>query len=129
MLFRSAFEQEMHPEQLSQQIKGLLKIGNAITYEQYSADLIVAEQARYAIDQLLTQTCDILIAPSAIGEAPAGITQTGDPIFCRIWTLLGLPCINLPLSTGSNGLPVGIQLVGARGKDRLLLSVAKALMS
>ena len=101
----------------------------SITYEQYSNDLIVAEQARQAIDQLLTQSCDILIAPSAIGEAPSGITQTGDPIFCRIWTLLGLPCINLPLSRGSNGLPVGIQLVGARGKDRLLLSVAHALMS
>ena len=124
-----AFEQAMYSDQLSQQIKGLLKLGSAISYEQYSADLIEAEQARHAIDQLLTQSCDILITPSAIGEAPAGLTQTGDPIFCRIWTLLGLPCINLPLSKGSNGLSVGIQLVGARGKDRLLLSVAQALMS
>ncbi len=123
-----SFEQNNHSESLSQQLKGLIKMGSAISYEQYSNDLIVAEKARATIDQLLTQSWDILISPSAIGEATKGLTQTGDPIFCRVWTLMGLPCITLPLYTGPNHLPVGIQLVAARGRDQLLLSVADALM-
>ena len=123
-----AFEQNNHSEQLSQQLKGLIKMGSAISYEQYSNDLIVAQNARASIDQLLTESWDILIAPSAIGEATKGLTQTGDPIFCRVWTLMGLPCITLPLYTGPNHLPVGVQLVAARGRDALLLSVADALM-
>lgn len=123
-----SYEQNNHSEQLSQQLKGLIKLGSAITYEQYSQDLIVAEKARATIDQLLTDSWDILITPSAIGEATHGLTQTGDPIFCRVWTLMGLPCITLPLYTGPNRLPVGVQLVAARGRDALLLSVADALM-
>ena len=123
-----SFEQTNHADQLSQQLRGLIKQGAAISYEQYNADLIVAERARMTIDQLLSQELDVIIAPSAIGEAPHGHTQTGDPIFCRVWTLMGLPCITLPLFKGPNGMPVGVQLVARRGRDRLLLSVADALL-
>jgi Asp-tRNA(Asn)/Glu-tRNA(Gln) amidotransferase A subunit family amidase len=123
-----SFEQTNHAEQLSQQLRGLIKQGAAISYEQYNADLIVAEQARMSIDQLLSQEIDVIISPSAIGEAPHGHTHTGDPIFCRVWTLMGLPCITLPLFKGPNGMPVGVQLVARRGRDRLLLSVADALL-
>jgi Asp-tRNA(Asn)/Glu-tRNA(Gln) amidotransferase A subunit family amidase len=119
-----AFEQNNFPDQLSQQLKGLIKLGSNISYEQYSEDLKTAEVARRFLDEYLTHEVDILIAPSAIGKAPQGLTQTGDPIFCRIWTLMGVPCINLPLYTSIDGLPVGIQLIAARGKDALLLAVA-----
>jgi Asp-tRNA(Asn)/Glu-tRNA(Gln) amidotransferase A subunit family amidase len=70
---------------------------------------------------------DIIITPSAVGEAPLLKDGTGDPIFCRIWTLLGLPSINLNITSGSNGLPIGVQLIAGPGKDRLLLSVARSL--
>ena len=50
----------------------------------------------------------------------------GDPLFCREWTLLGLPCINLNVTNGPNGLPVGVQLIAGAGKDHFLLSVARA---
>ena len=70
---------------------------------------------------------DVLIAPSAIGEAPATKENTGAPIFCRGWTLLGLPCININITTGTLGLPVGVQLIAGTGKDHLLLSVARAI--
>jgi Asp-tRNA(Asn)/Glu-tRNA(Gln) amidotransferase A subunit family amidase len=123
-----SFEQTKHAEQLSQQLRGLIKQGAAISYEQYNADLIVAEQARMSIDQLLSQEIDVIISPSAIGEAPHGHTHTGDPIFCRVWTLMGLPCITLPLFKGPNGMPVGVQLVARRGRDRFLLSVADDLL-
>jgi Asp-tRNA(Asn)/Glu-tRNA(Gln) amidotransferase A subunit family amidase len=49
---------------------------------------------------------------------------TGDPLFYRTWTLLGLPCIHLPFTHGRNGLPIGLQLVGAYGDDHRLLAAA-----
>jgi Asp-tRNA(Asn)/Glu-tRNA(Gln) amidotransferase A subunit family amidase len=68
---------------------------------------------------------DVLLAPSATGEAPHGTDATGDPLFCRSWTLLGLPCIHLPFTTGQRGLPIGLQLVGRFGDDHRLLAVAQ----
>ena len=55
--------------------------------------------------------------PSAAGEAPSGLTATGDSLFNRNWTLLGVPCINLPAGVGPAGLPLGIQVVGPRRHD------------
>ena len=52
---------------------------------------------------------DLLLAPSAKGEAPSGLGNTGDPIFNRFWTLLGTPCIALPFNTGPFGLPLSVQ--------------------
>ena len=68
---------------------------------------------------------DVLIAPSATGEAPVGIDATGDPLFCRGWTLLGLRCVHLPFTTGQHGLPIGLQVVGRFGDDHRLLAAAK----
>ena len=60
---------------------------------------------------------DLLLAPSARGEAPSGLGNTGDPIFNRFWTLLGAPCIALPFNTGPFGLPLSVQLIGRRDRD------------
>lgn len=71
---------------------------------------------------------DGLLTPAVRGEAPAGLAYTGDPIFCRAWTLLHTPTISLPLLAGPNGLPVGVQLVGRPGEDTALLDLASAIM-
>jgi Asp-tRNA(Asn)/Glu-tRNA(Gln) amidotransferase A subunit family amidase len=60
---------------------------------------------------------------AAPGEAPEG-TPTGDPIFNRLWSVLQVPLICLPAGKGPKGLPVGVQLVGARGADHRLASAA-----
>ena len=70
---------------------------------------------------------DVILAPSAPGEAPRGLAATGDPVFCRIWTLLGVPAMNLPCSQGPNGLPVGVQIVGRIGDDARAVAVAEWL--
>jgi Asp-tRNA(Asn)/Glu-tRNA(Gln) amidotransferase A subunit family amidase len=67
---------------------------------------------------------DVLLAPSAAGEAPAGLDSTGSGIFNRGWTLLHVPCINLPGFHGPAGLPVGVQLVGPFRADGALLAAA-----
>jgi Asp-tRNA(Asn)/Glu-tRNA(Gln) amidotransferase A subunit family amidase len=67
---------------------------------------------------------DLLLTPSARGEAPQGLASTGDSVFNRIWTMLGVPCITLPRGRGPQGLPLGIQLVSAIEQDTALLAHA-----
>lgn len=73
--------------------------------------------------------CDAILTPAAPGEAPVGLDSTGSPVFCTIWTLCGTPAVTLPLLEGSNGMPIGAQLVGPRGDDARLLRTAKWLES
>jgi Asp-tRNA(Asn)/Glu-tRNA(Gln) amidotransferase A subunit family amidase len=67
---------------------------------------------------------DAVLTPPATGEAPDHST-TGDPVFCSRWSLIGAPAISIPTGAGPSGLPLGLQMVGARGKDRELLTAAR----
>jgi Asp-tRNA(Asn)/Glu-tRNA(Gln) amidotransferase A subunit family amidase len=70
---------------------------------------------------------DAILTPAAPGTAPRGLESTGDPAFCTLWTLAGMPALNLPLMQGGNGLPLGAQLVGPRNGDARLLRTARWL--
>ena len=70
---------------------------------------------------------DVILAPSTIGAAPDTLEQTGNPVFCRVWTLLGLPCVHIPFFKAQNGMPVGLQVVGRYGEDKQVLRAAKWL--
>lgn len=72
---------------------------------------------------------DVLVTPSAPGEAPAGLESTGDASFNLIWTALHVPCVTVPAGAGPNGLPLGIQVVGRRGEDRAVLAWAQWVAS
>jgi Asp-tRNA(Asn)/Glu-tRNA(Gln) amidotransferase A subunit family amidase len=71
---------------------------------------------------------DAIITPAAPGVAPTGLGSTGDPVFCTLWTLSGLPSLSLPLLSGGGGLPLGVQLVGRARNDGRLLQTATALI-
>jgi len=60
---------------------------------------------------------DFLLTPSAPGEAPCGLSWTGDPVFNSLWTGLHVPCVTVPSGTGPNGLPLGLQIVTRFGDD------------
>jgi len=68
---------------------------------------------------------DFLVTPSAPGEAPATLATTGNSVFNRVWTLMGVPCVTLPSGTGPSGLPLGVQLVGSFDGDTALLAWAR----
>lgn len=72
-----------------------------------------------------TEGLDVLLTPSAPGEAPKGLEWTGDPAMNSIWTSLHVPCVTVPAGSGPNGLPLGIQVVGRRGEDRAVLAWAQ----
>jgi amidase len=80
-----------------------------------------ASRLRYA-DQFAD--IDVFLTPSAPGEAPAGIGGTGSSLFNRAWTLLGAPCVTVPAGHGPQGLPLGVQIVGAFDDDERVLRVA-----
>ena len=82
----------------------------------------LAARCRPAFDRL-AKDFDAVLTPSAPGEAPLG-RQPGNPVFNMMWTLLHVPCVNLPGGTGETGLPVGVTLTAARFKDRQLLKIA-----
>ncbi len=121
-------ERLQHRARLSKRLVALLDEGMAIAGAAHAANLARTAQAQRQA-QSLFDDCDMLLAPSAIGEAPAGLEATGDPVFCRGWTLLGLPCIHLPFARGRQGLPVGLQLVGRHGDDARLLAAADWCLS
>lgn len=120
-----ADERLRNPDKLSDELReGPLKRGLAVTFERYVAAQRTATRFKAHVDSLFDRV-DVLLTPSAPGEAPEGLAFTGDPVFNSIWTLAGTPCVTLPAGKGPRGLPLGIQLVGLRhADDRLLSTVA-----
>ena len=121
-----AYERIEHSAELSPRLAQMLDEGMAIGAEHYDAALGRAVTARAGFDAFLG-ACDAVLVPAAPGEAPAGLGYTGDPIFNRMWTLLGVPCVTLPARWAENGLPTGVQLVGRVGGDASLMGCAAFL--
>jgi Asp-tRNA(Asn)/Glu-tRNA(Gln) amidotransferase A subunit family amidase len=111
-----------HRGQISAAFLAQMEQGERISRERRQAAHAMAERCRADLDMLLPPG-DVWLTPSAPGEAPPG-TATGDPMFNRMWTLLGTPCITLPAGKGPRGLPLGVQLVAAPGSDDDLLDAA-----
>jgi len=111
---------------VSQHIRDLVAVGQGVTDEDYAAAKALAAQGVLEVLSLMGEA-DALLVPAAPGEAPPGLAATGDPVFSRVWTLLGLPCVNVPGLFGPGGLPVGLQLVGRPREERKLLAVAQSL--
>ena len=121
-----AHEHIAHFTQLSTRLQGILQSGKDITHAQYDAAQQHIAKCRLHL-QAVFQDVDVLLAPSAQGEAPDNLENTGDPVFCRIWTVLHTPAINVPAGLGAHGMPVGLQVVGAVGSDALTLAAAHAV--
>ncbi len=119
-----AREYAEHRDELSERLAAMIGDGFEIPDDRLAAALDHAEACRAGLDEAFGDF-DVLLAPSAPGEAPEGLGATGDPIFQVLWTTLGAPCVTIPHATGPNGLPVGVQLIGRRGDDDTLLAVAK----
>jgi Asp-tRNA(Asn)/Glu-tRNA(Gln) amidotransferase A subunit family amidase len=68
---------------------------------------------------------DVLLTLSAPGAAPKGLGSTGDPRFNRLWTLMGVPCVNIPAHVAEGGLPVGVQVIARFGDDAGALAAAR----
>jgi Asp-tRNA(Asn)/Glu-tRNA(Gln) amidotransferase A subunit family amidase len=119
-----AYEYEEHHDLVSQVLRDtVLTPGRDLPLEAYVEAIETAEAFRRHLDDIFAGV-DVLLTPSAAGEAPAGLGSTGDPSFNSIWTLAWTPCVTLPAGAGPQGLPLGIQLIGPRFRDEALLDAA-----
>jgi amidase len=82
-------------------------------------------------DLLLTPTMPVLprAADALAGRGLAATLAAAMPCaaFTGPWNACGLPAVSLPMGTGPQGVPIGVQLVGAVGSESLLLAVAAEL--
>lgn len=109
---------------LSPSMTASLETGDGVTRAQYAAAKKAKRRALGALAEVW-ERFDLLLAPSAKGEAPAGLGSTGDPLFNRFWTLLGAPCTALPFNSGPFGLPLSVQLIGPLRNDDQLIAWAR----
>lgn len=119
-------QRRLHAAQLSPAFAEFLRAGLAVDGAAFAAAQGRTARARVELDALF-EAVDVLLAPSAEGEAPDGLAATGNPIFNRMWTLLGAPCVHVPVGTGGHGMPVGVTLVGPRWADAQALAAAQLL--
>jgi Asp-tRNA(Asn)/Glu-tRNA(Gln) amidotransferase A subunit family amidase len=98
----------------------------AITPERMRQSYDLASRCRMEFDALFGSSLDVVLTLASPGEAPEGLDFTGNPIFNAIWTLLHVPCVAIPVGKSERNLPLGIQLVGPRFSDSLLLDIARA---
>jgi Asp-tRNA(Asn)/Glu-tRNA(Gln) amidotransferase A subunit family amidase len=86
----------------------------------------VAAAARAALAETFAAV-DILLTFSAPGAAPKGLGSTGNTRFNQLWTLMGVPCVNVPAHVADGGLPVGVQIIAPFGADAKALAAARSV--
>lgn len=111
-----------HRSELSGELVALLDTGATMPEATFRGALDVAAVGRRKLDARLAGGA-VVIAPAATGPAPRDLTTTGGPAMSRPWHVLGVPEVAIPAGD-VDGLPIGVQLVGAYGADNALLDAA-----
>ncbi len=119
-------EYDRGAEKLSASMRGQIERGRQVAAVDYRKALARIEIVNAGFEELFDRF-DAIVTPATLGTAPKGLAATGDPLLATLWTYCGMPAVSLPLARGENGLPLGMQLVGARGDDARLLRTARWL--
>jgi Asp-tRNA(Asn)/Glu-tRNA(Gln) amidotransferase A subunit family amidase len=115
---------DRHPDLVSGHVHGLVERGRQVRAETYLQAHARQQALRATFTDVIGDYDCVLTLPAA-GEAPAGLEDTGDGSFCAPWSFLGVPAITMPAALSANGLPLGVQLVGAYRNDLHLLRAAR----
>jgi Asp-tRNA(Asn)/Glu-tRNA(Gln) amidotransferase A subunit family amidase len=119
---------DRNPAAASQVLRELIEEGRKLTAVSYLNALADTQRFNIALAEIFTHF-DAILTPASAGVAPKGLASTGDPAFCSLWTLTGLPAVSLPILEGEAGMPLGVQLVGSAGDDARLLRTANWLLN
>jgi Asp-tRNA(Asn)/Glu-tRNA(Gln) amidotransferase A subunit family amidase len=118
-----AWEYRQNYDAMPPLLRGRLDECRDLTPADYDAAVDIAARARPALGAVFDQV-DVLLTLSAPGAAPAGLASTGDPRYNRLWTLMGVPCVNVPALVAEGGLPVGVTVIASRNADARALAAA-----
>ena len=113
-------------KKLGKKLVEAIERGMKYSANQYTESVDFMEQSYRSYSEVFEDYHGVL-TPCSTGVADKGLKSTGSPEFCTIWTYMGLPAISLPLLTGQNNLPLGIQLVGDKLDDLRFLGTANWL--
>jgi Asp-tRNA(Asn)/Glu-tRNA(Gln) amidotransferase A subunit family amidase len=119
-----AWEYQMHRDAMPPLLGAKLDETRGILPAAYDEARGIANRARNALADVFADV-DVLLTFSAPGAAPKGLASTGDPRFNRLWTLMGVPCVNIPGYIADGGLPVGLQVIARFGDDAGALAAAR----
>ena len=122
-------EWETGRDRLSESLRAQLARGREVRALDYQRARARIRPVQDSFLELFEQRYDAILTPAAPGTAPPGLASTGDPAFCTLWTLCGMPAVSVPLMQGAAGLPLGVQLVGPREGDARLLRTARWLVA
>lgn len=120
-------EYKQSKELLSPILVDMIERGQKYRAVDYNEAVDHIKALNTAMDEIMLDY-DAILTPATTGEAPTGLESTGNPVFCTPWSFCGMPAITLPLMQGSNNMPIGVQLVSAKGDDARLLRTADWLM-
>jgi len=120
-----AWEVDNHYDEISQTLReNRLRHGAECRFEHYREARRHCEDLRLQLDDVF-RDFDVILTPSAPGVAPMGLNATGSHAFSSIWTACHTPSMTLPLFSGDNALPIGVQLVTKRDSDDYLFAVSR----
>lgn len=120
------WEYVTHRADLGPLLGAHLDAAQAVTPAAYDASLKVADRARRQLPDLFAEhDLDVILTLSAPGPAPEGYASTGDSRFNRLWTLMGVPCVTVPVGSTMAGLPLGVQVIARPGDDARALMAAR----
>jgi Asp-tRNA(Asn)/Glu-tRNA(Gln) amidotransferase A subunit family amidase len=119
-----AWEYRENYDAMAPLLRARLDASRGLTPADYDAAIGVASRARNALAKVFEEV-DVLLTLSAPGAAPKGLGSTGDARYNRLWTLMGVPCVNVPALIVDGGLPVGVQVIARYGADAEALAAAR----
>ncbi|WP_065755534.1 amidase [Bradyrhizobium paxllaeri] len=119
-----AWEYREHYDAMAPLLRSKLDENRDTTPAAYDAAIETAHRARQALEKVFDDV-DVLLTLSAPGAAPKGLGSTGDARYNRLWTLMGVPCVNVPAYVADGGLPVGVQVIARYGADAQALAAAR----
>ena len=119
-----AWEYLTHYDAMPPILRARLDDSKGTALAAYDEAIRITSRARHALAGVF-EDVDVLLTFSAPGAAPKGLASTGDARFNRLWTLMGVPCVNVPAYTADGGLPVGVQVIARFGGDAGALAAAR----
>ena len=123
-----ADEYKRGKEELSPVLREMIERGQQVSSDDYDNALARMQEYNAFLEQVF-EDFDAILTPSTAGPAPAGLTATGSPVMNTIWTFCGTPALNVPLLQSAEGLPIGVQVVGAKDDDARLFRSTRWLLN
>jgi Asp-tRNA(Asn)/Glu-tRNA(Gln) amidotransferase A subunit family amidase len=119
-----AWEYQNHHDAIAPLLRAKLDETIGIRPAEYDEARRIAKRGRNALAKTFDEV-DAVLTFSAPGPAPKGLDSTGNAGFNQLWTLMGVPCVNVPAHVTAEGLPVGVQVIARFGDDAGALAAAR----